>query len=101
MHVNLRRLHSSAGAATSRSRALSLARACADPTYGIAVLLAALGDHPWRKLYGEAEDEDLSRIRSWRGGPCVAVPELLRLTGRAVRPLTLADGAGQAPEQER
>ena len=82
MHVNLRRLHTSSGTATSRSRALALARACAHPTHGTAVLLAALGDHSWRKLYGEAADADLSRLRSWRDSPRVDVPELLRLTGR-------------------
>lgn len=83
MHINLRRLHSSSGTATSRARALSLARACANPTYGTAIWLAAVGDHPWRKLHGEADDADLSRLRSWREGPQVEVPELLRLTGRA------------------
>jgi uncharacterized protein (TIGR02677 family) len=83
MHVNLRRLHSSSGTATSRSRALALAKACANPTYGPAILRAALGDHPWRKLYGEADDGDLVRLRSWRDAPHVAVPELLRSTGRA------------------
>lgn len=83
MHVNLRRLHSSSGAATSRSRAIALAKACMDPAHGVAILLAALGDHPWRKLHGEADDPDAPRIRSWRDGPYVAVPELLRATGRA------------------
>lgn len=83
MHVNLRRLHTSSGTATNRSRALALARACTHPTLGTAVLLAALGDHPWRKLYGEAPDADLPRVRSWRDSPRVDVPELLRLTGRA------------------
>ncbi len=82
MHVNLRRLHTSSGTATSRIRALALARACAHPTHGTAVLLAALGDHPWRKLYGEAPDVDLPRVRSWRDSPRVDVPELLRITGR-------------------
>jgi hypothetical protein len=83
MHINLRRLHSSSGTATSRSRALALAKACANPIYGTAVFLAALGDHPWRKLYGEAEDTDVTRIVPWREGPRVEVPELLRNTGRA------------------
>jgi hypothetical protein len=83
MHVNLRRLHSSSGNATSRSRALALAKACANPAYGTAIMLAALGDHPWRKIYGEADDPDAVRIRSWREGPRVEVPELLRSTGRA------------------
>ncbi len=83
MHLNLRRLHSSSGTATSRSRAVALARACANPQYGTAVMLAALGDHSWRKLYGDADDSDLPRIQSWRGGAQVAVPELLRATGRA------------------
>jgi hypothetical protein len=82
MHVNLRRLHTSSGTATNRSRALALARACAHPAHGTAVFLAALGDHPWRKLYGEAPDTDSPRVRSWRDSPRVDVPELLRLTGR-------------------
>jgi uncharacterized protein (TIGR02677 family) len=82
MHVNLRRLHSSSGAATSRSRALALARACAASEHGPALLLAVLGDHPWRKLHGAADDADDSRIRAWRDGPRVEVPELLRATGR-------------------
>lgn len=83
MHINLRRLHSSSGNATSRSRALALAKACANPTYGTAIMLAAVGDHSWRKIYGEADDPDAVRIRSWRDGPHVEVPELLRSTGRA------------------
>jgi hypothetical protein len=83
MHVNLRRLHSSSGNATSRSRALALAKACTNPTYGTAIMLAALGDHSWRKIYGEADDVDAVRIRSWRDGPHVEVPGLLRSTGRS------------------
>lgn len=83
MHANLRRLHSSSGTATSRTRALALARACMDPEYGTAVLLAALGDHSWRKLHAEADDTDLTRNPSWREGPLVDVPDLLRSTGRA------------------
>jgi uncharacterized protein (TIGR02677 family) len=83
MHVNLRRLHSSSGAATSRTRALTLARACTSPAYSGAILFAALGDHPWRKLHGAADEPDVPRIRSWRDGPWVAVPELLRATGRS------------------
>ena len=82
MHANLRRLHTSAGAATSRSRALRLAAACAHPDYGTAIALAALGDHPWRKLYGDADDGDLPRVPSWAAGPTAPVPELLILTGR-------------------
>jgi hypothetical protein len=82
MHVNLRRLHSSSGTATSRGRALALARACLNPTHGTAILLAVLGDHSWRKLYGESDDVDATRIRSWRDAPFVKVPELLRATGR-------------------
>lgn len=83
MHINLRRLHSSSGTATSRARALALARACLNPSLGTAIWLAAVGDHSWRKLYGEADDVDLSRIRAWREGPQVEVPELLWFTGRA------------------
>jgi hypothetical protein len=82
MHANLRRLHTSAGAATSRSRALRLASACGHPDYGTAIALAALGDHPWRKLYGDADDGDLPRVPSWATGPTAPVPELLILTGR-------------------
>ena len=82
MHVNLRRLHSSSGTATSQGRALALAKACLNPTHGTAILLAVLGDHSWRKLYGEPDDIDAARIRSWRDGPFVKVPELLRTTGR-------------------
>jgi hypothetical protein len=83
MHMNLRRLHTSSGAATSRSRALALARACANSEYGPAIFNAALADHPWRKLHGVADEIDGSKVRSWRDGPHVAVPELLRTTGRA------------------
>lgn len=83
MHANLRRLHTSAGTATSRARALSLARACRDERYGTAILLAALGDHPWRKLHGAADDDDLTRNPGWRAGPDIAVPALLRATGRS------------------
>ncbi len=83
MHVNLRRLHSSSGTATSRGRALALAKACLNPTHGTAILLAVLGDHSWRKLYGESDDVDAMRTRSWRDGPFVQVPELLRATGRS------------------
>jgi Protein of unknown function (DUF2397) len=83
MHVNLRRLHTSAGMATGRVRALAFARACAHPDLGTAVFLAALGDHPWRKLYGTADDDDLTRVPSWRTGPLVPVPDLLHNTGRA------------------
>ncbi len=82
MHMNLRRLHSSAGMATSRSRALALAKACSQSPLGTAILLAALGDHPWRKLHGEAEEVEGARARSWREGPFVEVPELLRTIGR-------------------
>lgn len=82
MHANLRRLHSSRGAATSRSRALLLAVACGHPDYGTSIALAALGDHSWRKLYGDSDDSDLTRTPSWATGPQVAVPDLLRLTGR-------------------
>lgn len=82
MHANLRRLHSSAGYATGRSRALALARACVDPRHGTAIFLAAVGDHSWRKLYGEADDVELAGNPSWRAAPTVAVPELLRTTAR-------------------
>jgi Protein of unknown function (DUF2397) len=83
MHVNLRRLHTSTGTATGRSRALAFARACAHPEFGTAVFLAALGDHSWRKLYGTGDDDDLLRLPSWRTGPLVPVPEILHNTGRS------------------
>jgi uncharacterized protein (TIGR02677 family) len=83
MHANLRRLHTSTGTATSRTRALALAKACATSDLAPALFLAALGDHPWRKLHGDADDDDLVRVPSWRAGPTVDVPDLLRLTGRA------------------
>lgn len=83
MHANLRRLHASSSTATGRARALLLARACADPQFGQAVFQAAVGDHGWRKLYDDADDDDLSRVPSWRDGPTVAVPDLLWATGRA------------------
>jgi uncharacterized protein (TIGR02677 family) len=82
MHANLRRLHTSTGTATSRARALALARACAASDLAPALFLAALGDHPWRKLHGDADDDELVRVSSWRAGPTVEVPDLLRLTGR-------------------
>lgn len=81
MHVNIRRLHSSAGTTTSRSRLLALAKACRDPDHGPSIMLAALGDHPWRKLYAVAEDDEGGAL-PWAEGPRVEVPELLRLTGR-------------------
>lgn len=95
MHVNLRRLHSSAGTATSRARALLLAKACTHPTLGTAIFAAAVGDHPWRKLYGEADDEGLPRPPPWRDGPTVELPALLRSTGRAG-----ARGTASAPRDD-
>lgn len=83
MHSNLRRLHTSGGTATNRSRALALARACRNVDHGPAIAVAVLGDHPWRKLYSAADDADLSRIPSWAAGPQVVVPPLLRLAGRS------------------
>lgn len=82
MHANLRRLHTSSGTVSSRNRALLFARAAADPAVGTQVWQAALGDHPWRKLHGASEDDDLPRLPTWRTGPQVTVPELLRSTGR-------------------
>lgn len=81
MHANLRRLHSSAGMATGRARALAFARACADPVHGTAVFNAAVGDHAWRKLHGVSDDSDLGRVPTWRTGPLVPLPELLLKTG--------------------
>ncbi|NNJ63345.1 MAG: DUF2397 domain-containing protein [Dactylosporangium sp.] len=109
MHANLRRLHSSAGYATGRARALLLARACLDQRYGSAILLAATGDHTWRKLYGEADDTELTSNPAWRGGPSVELSELLRTTGRtgargrapAARDDSAARRAVQAARQHR
>jgi uncharacterized protein (TIGR02677 family) len=95
MHANLRRLHTSTGTATSRTRALALARACATTDLAQALFMAAVGDHPWRKLHGDADDDDLSRVPSWRAGPTVDVPELLRQTGR-----TGARGRPAAPRDD-
>lgn len=83
MHLNLRRLHSSSGSATNRSKALLLARACRNETYGTQLMLAALGDHPWRKLFAEASEPEGSRLVAWREGPTVTIPDLLRLLGRS------------------
>lgn len=82
MHANLRRQHSAASVATNRSRSLALARASLNPEFGAAITVAALGDHPWRKLHGVADDEQTTGSVPWRLGPKVEVPELLRLIGR-------------------
>jgi len=95
MHANLRRLHTSTGTATSRTRALALAKACATSDLAPALFLAALGDHPWHKLHGDADDDDLVRVPSWRAGPTVDVPDLLRLNGR-----TGARGRSAAPRDD-
>ncbi|WP_436988155.1 DUF2397 family protein [Streptomyces sp. enrichment culture] len=83
MHANLRRLHSSAGTASTRSRALALARAVLTPEIGVQIFQAAVGDHSWRKLYGQVDEDDMGRNPSWRGGPQVPVPTLLRTAGRS------------------
>lgn len=83
MHANLRRLHSSSGVVSTRTRALSLARAVLTPEIGVQIFQAAVGDHSWRKLYGQADEDDTGRNPSWRGGPQVPVPTLLRTTGRS------------------
>ena len=54
-------------------------------TWG-AIALAALGDHPWRKLSGAADDEAMARSPAWSAGPAVAIPELVRLSGRRGAP---------------
>lgn len=95
MHANLRRLHSSAGTASTRSRALALARAVLTPEIGAQIFQAALGDHSWRKLYGQADADDLGRNPSWRGGPQVPVPTLLRTAGRSG-----PRGRGAAPRDD-
>lgn len=82
MQANLRRLHSSSGTATARARALLLAKACTDPELGRDILLAATGDHAWRKLHGVA-DAQPGRNPSWHTGPVVQVGDILRTTGRS------------------
>jgi len=81
MQANLRRLHTSSGTATARSRALALAWACTDPIHGRDVLAAALGDHAWRKLQ-DTSDDDHVRMPSWHSGPTVDVGDILRAIGR-------------------
>lgn len=81
MQANLRRLHTSSGTATARSRALALAKACTDSVHGRDILAAALGDHAWRKLQ-DTSDDDHVRTPSWHTGPTVDVGEILRATGR-------------------
>ncbi|MEV8628551.1 DUF2397 family protein [Streptomyces sp. NPDC051079] len=95
MHANLRRLHSSAGTASTRSRALALARAVLTPEIGAQIFQAAVGDHSWRKLYGQADEDDMGRNPSWRGGPQVPVPTLLRTAGRSG-----PRGRGAAPRDD-
>jgi len=95
MHANLRRLHSSAGTASTRSRALALARAVLTPEIGVQIFQAAVGDHSWRKLYGRADEDDTGRNPSWRGGPQVPVPTLLRTAGRSG-----PRGRGAAPRDD-
>ncbi|MGW4937314.1 DUF2397 domain-containing protein [Streptomyces sp. NPDC004166] len=95
MHANLRRLHSSAGTASTRSRALALARAVLTPDIGVQIFQAAVGDHSWRKLYGQADEDDTGRNPSWRGGPRVPVPILLRTAGRSG-----PRGRGAAPRDD-
>lgn len=82
-HANLRRLHSAGESGTSRARALALANACQHPELGQQLFLAALGDHPWRKLHGEADDPGAGRLVPWRDGPQVAVALGLRTSGRS------------------
>jgi hypothetical protein len=95
MHANLRRLHSSVGTASSRNRALALAKAVLTPDIGTQIFQAATGDHPWRKLYGESDDDESVRTPSWRGGPLVPVPTLLRSIGQAG-----ARGRGGVPRDD-
>ena len=99
-HANLRRLHTAGESGTSRARALLLARACLDQQYGPQLFLAALGDHSWRKLHGEADDPGAGRTPPWRDGPKVVVPDGLRTHGRAgVRgraPAPIDDGPARA-----
>lgn len=82
-YTNLRRLHTSGASGTSRARAIVLAKACLDPGLGSQVYLAALGDHPWRKLHGETDDPGVGRTPPWRDGPRAVLPPGLRSHGRS------------------
>ncbi|MER5866123.1 DUF2397 domain-containing protein [Kitasatospora sp. NPDC002040] len=95
MHANLRRLHSSSGTASTRTRALALARAVLTPEIGVQIFQAAVGDHSWRKLHGQADEDESGRNPSWRGGPQVPVPTLLRSAGRSG-----PRGRGAAPRDD-
>jgi len=104
-HANLRRLHATGAAGTSRGRALMLAKACLNPDLGTQLFLAAVGDHPWRKLYAQADDDELPRVPPWRDGPQVSLPPALRNTGasgaRGRAPAPLDDSATHAEVQRR
>ncbi len=83
MHANLRRLHTATATATTRARALTFARACLDPEYGVMIWHAAVADHSWRKLAGAADEEETIRgATTWRDGPKVELSDMLRTTGR-------------------
>ena len=103
-HANLRRLHTAGESGTSRARALRLAKACLDPDLGPQLYLAALGDHSWRKLHGEADDPGAGRVVPWRDGPQVAVATGLRTNGRAGTrgraPAPLDDRAARAAVEQ-
>jgi hypothetical protein len=61
----------------------------------VQIFQAAVGDHAWRKLYGQADEDEAGRNPSWRGGPQVSVPTLLRSTGRSG-----PRGRGSAPRDD-
>ncbi|MFP3712654.1 DUF2397 family protein [Puerhibacterium sp. TATVAM-FAB25] len=106
LYANLRRRRNAAGALPDRSRALLLAQACLDETWGQALFVAALGDHPWRKLHGETDEPTAGRTPRWRDGPQVEVAKGLRTIGRTGTrgraPAPPDDSADRAAaEQER
>ena len=83
MHANIRRLHTSTGTATTRAEPCSSPAPPPTPHLGTQIWQAAVGDHSWRKLSGEIEDEEAVRPgTSWRDAPGVEVPAMLRATGR-------------------
>ena len=104
-HANLRRLQTSGPGKTTRSRALLLAKACLDTDHAQRLYLAALGDHPWRKLHGEAEDPGAGRVPPWRLGPQVETEKWQFSTGatgsRGKAPAVVDDSAERAAHRAR
>jgi len=104
-HANLRRLQSSGPGQTTRSRALLLAKACLDTDQARRIYLAALGDHPWRKLHGEADEPGAGRVPAWRMGPQVETEKWQFSTGatgsRGRAPAVVDDSAQREEHRAR